>query len=237
MAQGDRSWTHLKSDLFGRVERGHSTEADPADALPTEVVRRDTRLARWWIRPLARHLAAREARTLKAMERRLPELAGIAFPRLCSWQGGVLLRSWIPGVPMQEARPTDPQYHHQLLCLVARLHHVGVVHNDLAKEPNFLVRPDGRPALVDLQLGRAFSRRSAWFRLLAREDLRHLLKHKRTYLPAALTPREKAILAHPSLPARLWRRSGKRVYLWVTRRWLGWEDREGAGDRGPTSPS
>jgi hypothetical protein len=26
-------------------------------------------------------------------------------------------------------------------------------------------------------------------------------------------------------------KSGKRVYLLVTRRWLGWADREGAGDR------
>jgi len=65
----------------------------------------------------------------------------------------------------------------------------------------------------------------------AREDLRHLLKHKRTYCPDALTDRERRILASPSWIARAWRASGKRVYLFVTRRLLRWQDREGAGDR------
>lgn len=125
----------------------------------------------------------------------------------------------------------DPEYHHALLALVSRLHFHGIVHNDLAKEPNYLVQPDGSPGLVDLQLARAFRRRGAWFRLHAREDLRHVLKHKRTYLEQRLTPRELAILANPSLPARLWRRTGKKVYLWITRGLLGWSDREGAGDR------
>ncbi|MHC4824239.1 MAG: serine/threonine protein kinase [Planctomycetota bacterium] len=235
MAQCGRSWTHLKSDHFGRVERGHSTDAAPEDGLPQEVVRRDTRAAPWWTRPLARYLAGREARSLRTLEERLPDMAGSVLPRLCRWQGGVLVRSWIPGAPMQEARPTDPAYHHALLVLLARLHFAGIVHNDLAKEPNFLVRPDGSPALVDLQLARAFRKRGAWFRLHAREDLRHLLKHKRTYLEDRLTPRELGILATPSLPARLWRRTGKKVYLWITRGLLGWSDREGAGDRDLTS--
>lgn len=239
MAQEGRTWTQLKADHFGQVAQGHSTDAASPyalaeDGLPGMVVRRDTRQAPWWCRGLARYLAGREAKALRKMEEALPNAAGLSFPRLCSWQEGVLIRSWIVGAPMQEARPTDPAYHHQLLCLVARLHRHGVTHNDLAKEPNFLVREDGSPALVDLQLGRVFRRRSGWFKLLAREDLRHLLKHKRTYLPDHLTPREQAILAKPSFPARLWRQTGKRVYLFVTRGLLGWADREGAGDRGAT---
>ena len=67
--------------------------------------------------------------------------------------------------------------------------------------------------------------------MLAHDDLRHLLKHKRTYLPHRLTAREKRILAQPSLLSRIWRSTGKRVYRFVTRRVLGWSDREGAGDR------
>ena len=133
---------------------------------------------------------------------------------------------------MQHAKPSDSSYHLQLHALVARMHHSGITHNDLAKEPNLLVLPDGSPALLDLQLGRVASRRGRWFKLLAREDLRHLLKHKRTYLPEALTQRELQILATPSWPARLWRKTGKKVYLFITRRLLKWQDREGAGDRG-----
>ena len=88
-----------------------------------------------------------------------------------------------------------------------------------------------RPGLVDFQLACLFQRRSRMFRLLAREDLRHLLKHKRTYCPGALTGRERSILETPTLPARLWRATFKRAYLFLTRRCLGWADREGAGDR------
>ena len=233
MAQERLHWTLLKADLFGRVERGHSIEAvGGLESAKEQVVRRDTSAARWWVRPLAKHLAAREARTLRAMEQCLPNLAGRRFPRLLQWQNGVLLRSWLDGEAMQHAKPRDPVYHQQLLTLLAQLHFQGITHNDLAKEPNLLVLPDGSPALLDLQLGRFTRRRGAWFRLLAREDLRHLLKHKRSYCPDALSERELHILATPSLPARLWRRSGKRVYLWVTRRILKWQDREGAGDRG-----
>ena len=63
------------------------------------------------------------------------------------------------------------------------------------------------------------------------DDLRHLLKHKRSYLPDRLTAREKRILASHSLVSRIWMASGKKVYLFVTRRILRWRDREGAGDR------
>ena len=106
-----------------------------------------------------------------------------------------------------------------------------MIHNDLAKETNWLVTPDGRPALVDFQLAMTLTRRGALARALGHDDLRHLLKHKRTYLPERLTAREKRILATHSLVSRIWMASGKKVYLFVTRRILRWRDREGAGDR------
>jgi RIO-like serine/threonine protein kinase len=205
----------LKSDLFGRVllDDGEGT------------VRRDTTGARWWLLPLARRLAAREARALS----RTSGLAGT--PRLLSFDGRVLRRSWVAGQPMHMARPVDPAYFREALALLRRLHRAGVAHNDLAKEPNWLVTPDGRPALVDFQLALVSNRRGRLFRALAREDLRHLLKHKRTYCPERLTARQRRILATPALHTRLWRATGKWLYTFVTRRLLGWADREGAGDR------
>jgi RIO-like serine/threonine protein kinase len=205
----------LKSDLFGRV-----VLEDGEDA-----VARDTRAARWWLLPLARRLARREARALS----RLAGLSGT--PQLLSFDGSVLRRSWVAGEPMQVARPADPAYFREALALLRRLHRVGVAHNDLAKEPNWLVTPDGRPALVDFQLALVSRRRGRLFRALAREDLRHLLKHKRSYCPARLTARQRRILATPAPHTRLWRATGKRLYTFVTRRVLGWADREGAGDR------
>ena len=61
------------------------------------------------------------------------------------------------------------------------MHRLGVAHNDLAKEPNLLVTTEGQPALVDFQLATITHQRGRLFRMLAREDIRHLLKHKRTY--------------------------------------------------------
>jgi len=208
----------LKADLFGQIA--------VADFNGEECVIRDTTCARWWTKALARRLAAREAKALRALDG-LPDVA-----QLRGWDGKLLMRSWIPGAPLQTVGADDPRFFDALRRLVVRLHRRNVVHNDLAKQPNVLVQPDGRPALVDFQLAAVHRRRGRWFRLCGREDLRHLLKHKRRYFESLLTPRERAILATPSGPARIWMRTGKPVYWFITRKLLGWSDREGSGERG-----
>ena len=95
-----------------------------------------------------------------------------------------------------------------------------------------LVVGDGQPAFVDFQLAWHAPARGRLFCILAYDDLRHLLKHKRSYCASELTQRERQILARPSLPSRLWMRVVKPPYLFLTRRVLGWADREGASDRG-----
>lgn len=209
----------LKHDLFGSVTLRSS------DSPAARIVVRDAREARWWLRRLARQLARREARALE----RLSGLDGV--PRLLGFDGSVLAREWIEGEPMQRARPCSDTYFRHALRLVRQLHVRGIAHNDLAKEPNWLVTSGGRAALVDFQLALYAPRRGRLFRMLAYDDLRHLLKHKRGYLPERLTARQRRILARPSLVTRIWMGSGKRVYLLVTRRILGWADREGAADR------
>lgn len=168
--------------------------------LPDEppVVRRDTAQARWWARPISRWLAGREARALRLLE------GDTAFPRLLQWDGRVLLRSAIAGLTMREARPRDPAYFRAALRVLIRMHRRGIAHNDLAREPNWLVTPAGAPALIDFQLAWCDRARGRLFRLLAREDLRHLYKHKRYYCPESLTPRQRAVLARPSPAARAW---------------------------------
>lgn len=207
----------LKSDLFGSVwrdgERGR------------EFVLRDTRRARWWLAWLARRLCRREARALE----RLDGLTGT--PRLVAVNTDGLRREWIEGRPMQIARPRNGDYYRAARRLVSALHRRGVAHNDLAKETNWLVTPTGQPAIVDFQLALVSPGRRRLFRSLAREDLRHLLKHKRSYCPERLTARERRILARPAAVSRLWMATGKPLYTFVTRRLLGWADREGAGDR------
>jgi hypothetical protein len=189
------------------------------------VVVRDTSAAGRFARPLARHLARREAAALSAAS----GIGGV--PRLLGFDGRVLRRSHIDGVPMYEAAPRARGYFKLALRLLRRLHARGITHNDVAKEANWLCTPDGRPALVDFQLAYAPRRRTKLFRVLAREDLRHLLKHKRYYLPEALTARQRALLDRPTPFARAWRRLFKPPYRWVTRRVLGWPERSGPQER------
>ena len=207
----------LKKDVFGRVSLIHS-EAGP-------LIRRDAREAPIAVRWIARHLLAREARALAVLE----ELENI--PTLVRADRNTLERSYVDGAPMQEGRPADIDYFHKAARVVRRMHRLGVVHNDLAKEPNFLLTTDGKPVIIDFQLSWFAPRRGYLFRILAREDIRHLLKHKRTYCPDRLTHREKTILDNPSLISKLWMMAGKPVYLFITRKILGWQDREGAGNR------
>jgi predicted Ser/Thr protein kinase len=152
-------------------------------------------------------------------------------PRLIRRDRDKLYRTWVAGQPMQQSRPREARYYKAAARLLRQLHRRGIAHNDLAKEPNWLVTPGGDPAIVDFQLAFHAPARGRLFRLMAREDLRHLLKHKRTYCATHLTQREKRILETPAPVSRLWMRTGKPVYLFITRRLLGWSDREGAGDR------
>lgn len=152
-------------------------------------------------------------------------------PRLLRRERDRLHRSWLAGEPMQRSRPRDRRYFKSAANLLRCLHRHGIAHNDLAKEPNWLVTPEGDPAIVDFQLAFYSPSRGRLFRMMAREDLRHLLKHKKTYCAAFLTQREQRILATPAPISRIWMRTGKPLYLFITRRLLGWSDREGAGDR------
>src|SRR4029077_18381169 len=112
-----------------------------------------------------------------------------------------------------------------------KLHRAGICHNDLAKEQNWLRGSDGRAYVTDFQLAACFKRRSRLFRIAAYEDLRHLLKHKRSYAAAALTPKERKIIARKSVIASVWLATGKKVYQAVTRGLFNFTDREGGGRR------
>lgn len=213
-----QSERRLKKDLFGEVV------FQPGENGP--VIVRDAGKARWWLRPVARYLLRREAAALAALE----GLGGV--PQVIDIKRDILTRSYLHGAPMQEARPRDAEWFNAAARLLRELHSAGVVHNDLAKEPNILVLDDGRPAIIDFQLAAQSSNRGRLFRIAAYEDIRHLLKHKRTYCPDHLTQREKNILTNPSPASRAWMATFKPVYLFITRRILGWADREGARDRG-----
>jgi acyl-CoA synthetase (AMP-forming)/AMP-acid ligase II len=149
------------------------------------------------------------------------------------WAGRqALVRGFIDGVAMHLVKPAgNVAYFHSAKQALRRLHRAGVCHNDLAKEQNWLVGRDGRAYMTDFQLAACFRKRSRLFRVAAYEDLRHLLKLKRSYAPAALTPKERKIIARKSLVARVWLATGKKVYKAITRGLFNFTDREGGGRR------
>jgi hypothetical protein len=207
----------LKHDVLGSIHL--------VDDGGTAFVERDARAARSGVRWLARLLAAREAAGLE----RLTATPGV--PRLLAFDGWRLRRSYLKGKPLFLAPLPSRRYFARALRLLRVLHRAGVAHNDLAKEANWLIGPGETPGIVDFQVATRSTRRSKWFRNLAYEDLRHLLKHKRTYQPHALTARQHALLAAPSTATRLWRVLGKPLYRLITRRALGWPERSGPAER------
>jgi predicted Ser/Thr protein kinase len=218
-------WTEgvlLKRDVFSSVERGRFRDTNgEVDA----ILRRIDQVP-WWSYLPARHLFRRERHAL-AIVRDL----NIAPPLL--WAGRqALVRGFIDGVALHLVKPAgDVAYFRSAKQALRKLHRAGVCHNDLAKEQNWLVGRDGRAYLTDFQLAACFQTRSRLFRIAAYEDLRHLLKHKRSYAPEALTAKERQILARKSFIATLWLATGKKVYRAITRGLFNFTDREGGGRR------
>ena len=218
-------WTEgvlLKRDVFSTVERGRFRD----DAGEVDAVLRRLDQVPLWSYPLARHLFAREHRAL-ALARDLD-----VGPKLL-WAGrSALVRGFIDGVALHLAKPRgDIAYFRSAKLALRKLHRAGICHNDLAKEQNWLRGSDGRAYVTDFQLAACFKTRSRLFRIAAYEDLRHLLKHKRSYAPQALTPMERKILARKSFVASIWLKTGKKVYQAVTRGLFNFTDREGGGRR------
>src|SRR6201990_830942 len=212
----------LKRDVFSIVERGRFK----SDSAEVDGVLRRLDEVPWWSFGLALHLFSRERRALE-LARDLNVGPGLL------WAGRrALVRGFIDGVALHLAKPFgDVAYFHSAKQALRRLHRAGICHNDLAKEQNWLVGRDGRAYMTDFQLAACFSRRSWLFRVAAYEDLRHMLKHKRSYAPDALTPMERKILARKSLVAGVWLKTGKKVYQAITRGLFNFRDREGGGKR------
>ncbi len=212
----------LKRDVFSSVERGRFRTANGE----VDAILRRTDQVPWWSYPLARHLFRREQHALAVAH----DLK-VGPPLL--WGGRqALVRGFIDGVALHLVKPVgDVAYFRSAKQALRRLHRAGVCHNDLAKEQNWLVGRDGRAYLTDFQLAACFRKRNWLFRVAAYEDLRHLLKHKRSYAPAALTPKERQILTRKSVVASLWLVTGKKVYQAITRGLFNFTDREGGGRR------
>ena len=209
-----------KRDIFSETISG---QLEDVSDFPVVLRKLDT--VPIYAKPVAWALARREIRALRAVQ-------GIdGCPLLVRVDRTGLLRSWTKGTPLQLAQPADPAWFRDAKRLLRQMRRAGVTHNDIAKPQNWLMTPDGRAAVIDFQLASVHRRRGKLFRVMAREDLRHLLKQKRAYAPHLLTASEHRMLTRKALPARLWMATGKRLYNFITRRVMDWSDGEGTEDR------
>jgi hypothetical protein len=209
-----------KRDIFSETISGHlEGHAD----FPVVLRKLDT--VPLYAKPIAWALARKEIKGLRAVQ-------GIeGCPILVRVDNTGLLRSWTKGTPLQLAKPSHSAWYRDAKRLLREMRRAGVTHNDIAKPQNWLMTPEGRAAVIDFQLASTHRRRGKLFRVMAREDLRHLLKQKRAYAPHLLTPSETRMLTQKALPARLWMATGKRLYNFITRRLMNWSDGEGTEDR------
>ncbi|WP_297327322.1 serine/threonine protein kinase [uncultured Bartonella sp.] len=210
----------LKRDVFSETRVGYF-----ADNPHQKIIRRIVTASPRWSRPLAWILARREIRALKKVR----GLDGV--PQLIAVDKDGLYRSWNEGTPLHLARPNTKEFYLSALKILRNLRRMGITHNDLAKPQNWLMTGKGKASIIDFQLASVHKTRGAFYRYFAYEDFRHLIKQKKSFAPALLTPTEKRILKNRSWPSRLWLATGKRVYNFITKDMFKWSDGDGTGDR------
>lgn len=231
----------LKSDSFGRVE---CLEASTGERLLRRVACGASIPCSGLV---ARYLMRRERSALQVLHgldgvpelREDPEaLATPSATGVAPAARDLLIREWIAGEPLHRAAELAEDFFDHLDDLVSELHARGVCHNDLHKEMNVMVGEDGFPHLIDFQLASTHPRRGRTFEARVRDDLRHVQKHRRRYTRDGRGPRgtgEQRGSGHGLRRggvALVWRKTGKPLYNFVTRRLLGTSDGE---ERRPSS--
>lgn len=219
-----QSEKQLKSDVFGSIEQGVFVNAlgEKQAAIKRTYTRNPV------FRPVALLLARNERNALK----RLAALSALQVPKLLHAEKSFHLRSFIQGCSMHHLKtPLQPVFFSAAKTLVTDMRKQGVVNNDLAKEANWIVSSDGLPVLADFQLALTFKRDRKLLRVLSREDLRHLLKHKRKYMPEKLSLQESTMLQSKSVLSRVYAATFKTAYRFFTRTILRWEDRTSPEER------
>jgi hypothetical protein len=124
-------------------------------------------------------------------------------PRLTGRAGNNgFLHEFVPGETLYDRRDVDVAFFDRLRACVEAIHDRGVAYVDLAKRENIIVGDDRRPYLIDFQIGLA---RAAcrWCPLtwlynrvvarMMREDLAHVLKHKRKVIWDLCTEEERQV--------------------------------------------
>jgi hypothetical protein len=157
------------------------------------------------LRWIGRFLCRRETRFYR-------KLAGLPnVPKLIGLIGDTgFVHDYVHGRPLTAGEPVPDGFFDQCTELLAEIHRLGIAYVDTNKPENILLGDDGRPHLIDFQI----SWDSPLFlKRMQREDIYHLLKHKRRLRRDELTPEELHRVTHRSFPIRLHRAVSKPYFL------------------------
>lgn len=206
-----RSWNlvkELKRDVFGRVELLNG---------PHGCCVRRVACGNGWPGTglVAGRLLRREARALAALVgcESVPQL----LPAM-QMARGELLRTYCVGEPLCSVQELPQDFFVRLRELVEALHARGVCHNDLHKENNIIVAPDGRPCVVDFQLASVHPARGSVFARRCAEDLSRVERHRCRYDTLGCNRGDPVARSRMAV---MWRTFVKPIYNLVTRRLLG----------------
>lgn len=109
------------------------------------------------------------------------------------------VHDFVRGQPLCKDRPIPDRFFSDLQSLLRELHHRRVAYVDTNKPQNILLGDDGLPHLIDFQISYDLHDLGNWpwtrwlLRRLQREDLYHILKHKKKLRPDQMTARELAL--------------------------------------------
>jgi predicted Ser/Thr protein kinase len=185
--------------------------------------------------PFGWDLAARLSRREYRLYRWLEGIEGI--PRVLEGRGrNWLVHEFVEGKTLREldlesrhrppgqGRLVGERFFAELEAILRAVHARGVAYMDLSKTENIIAGRDGRPYLIDFQIGIQFKSRSGLrgrlFALLRREDLYQLKKQKRRFRPDLMTPAEIMESRRKSGLSRLHGYFLRRPWLFFKRRWL-----------------
>ncbi|MBL8867508.1 MAG: hypothetical protein JNK93_18275 [Planctomycetia bacterium] len=135
---------------------------------------------------IGRRLAARERAALERLADlpNVPKALGDVRVDGRIWRTAVA-RAHVAGHPLGKGERVGPAFFPTLEATLATMHDRGLAYVDLHKRENIIVGDDGRPHLIDFQIGFDAAHRrvrhwpgAAWlFTILCRSDLYHLAKH------------------------------------------------------------
>ncbi|HWE03516.1 MAG TPA: hypothetical protein VG326_14015 [Tepidisphaeraceae bacterium] len=161
------------------------------------------------LRWIGRFLCRRETR----FYRKLQDLPNI--PRLIGLIGDTgFVHDYVHGRPLAADKSTPDGFFDQCTALLAELHRRGIAYADTNKPENILLGDDGRPHLIDFQISWDFR---FLLKRMQREDIYHVLKHKKRLRPDELTAEELHRVRHKSFLIRA-HRTVSRPYFLIRRR-------------------